>query len=178
LRKIAVGRAPLYYRFVAEEAGELALARNNPGDVLTFDISKTPIIIQKLSYLASTEDTTMEVYIHEKITTGIFSGSGFLMEKYTGRGTLWIGIDGSLMIRELAEGEAMVVEPGYVTAMETSCSMDIQWVQGISNVVLGTEGLFHTVIRGPGKVWLQTMPLNSYDEVIDQTVSKVIRMIK
>ena len=83
------------------------------------------------------------------------------MQKYSGSGLAWLEIDGSVQERVLGPGEQLIVDSGYVAAMEATCSMEIQMVKGVKNVVFGGEGLFNTVVTGPGKVWLQTMPVNS-----------------
>ena len=104
----------------------------------------------------------MEVYLQKKISTGLFGGEGFLMQKYTGSGYAWIEVDGAVEERVLGPGEQMVVGSGYVACMEATCSMSIQSVKGVANVLLGGEGLFNTVITGPGKVWLQTLPISAH----------------
>jgi uncharacterized protein (AIM24 family) len=83
------------------------------------------------------------------------------MQKYTGSGYAWLEIDGAVDVRELAAGEQLIIDSGYVAAMDVTCSMSIQRIKGFSNVILGGEGLFNTVVTGPGKVWLQTMPINA-----------------
>ena len=83
------------------------------------------------------------------------------MQKYTGAGFAFLEIDGAVQERTLAPGQQLVIDSGYVAAMEASCTMEIETVKGLANVFLGGEGLFNTVVTGPGKVWLQTMPINS-----------------
>ncbi len=161
LKKAVVGESLALNRYTAEQAGELTLAKRCPGDILMFNIGDTPIIAQKSSFLASTEGVNMEVYLQKKLSTGFFGGEGFLMQKYTGAGYAWFEVDGAVQERELAVGEQLVVDSGYVAAMEASCSMEIQTVKGLTNIVLGGEGLFNTVVTGPGKIWLQTMPINA-----------------
>ena len=103
----------------------------------------------------------MDVYLQKKISSGFFGGEGFLMQKYSGSGLAWLEIDGSVQERVLAPGERLIIDSGYVAAMEATCSMEIEMVKGVKNVVFGGEGLFNTVVTGPGKVWLQTMPVNA-----------------
>lgn len=160
-KKAVVGESIALNTYTAERAGELTLAKHCPGDIITFDISEKPIIAQKASFLASAGNVDMEIYIQKKLSTGFFGGEGFLMEKYSGSGYIWVEIDGAVDERELAAGERLIVDTGYVAAMEATCSMDIQSVKGVTNVLLGGEGLFNTVVTGPGKVWLQTMPIQA-----------------
>ncbi|MBE6123871.1 MAG: TIGR00266 family protein [Solobacterium sp.] len=160
-KKAIVGESIAQNHYYAEQSGELTLAKHSPGDILAFNVSETPIIAQKTSFLASTEDVTMDIYLQKKGSVGFFGGEGFLMQKYSGRGYVWLEIDGAVQERQLAAGESLIVDSGYVAAMEATCSMDIESVKGFANVMLGGEGLFNTVVTGPGRVWLQTMPINA-----------------
>lgn len=161
LKKAVAGESLALNRYTAQQAGELTLAKRCPGDILMFNIGEMPIIAQKSSFLASTESVQMDIYLQKKISTGLFGGEGFIMQKYSGSGYAWLEVDGAVQERELAAGEQLVVDSGYVAAMEATCSMEIQTVKGLTNVVLGGEGLFNTVVTGPGKVWLQTMPVSA-----------------
>lgn len=160
-KKAIVGESLALNHYTAAEAGELTLAKHCPGDILVFNISETPIIAQKTSFLAATEGVNMDIYLQQRISTGFFGGEGFLMQKYSGSGYAWLEIDGAVQERELAAGEQLIVDSGFVAAMESTCTMEIQTVKGFTNIVLGGEGLFNTVVTGPGKVWLQTMPINA-----------------
>ena len=160
-KKAIVGESLALNHYTAEQAGELTLAKQCPGDIIAFDIGASPIIAQKTSFLASTEGVDMDIYLQKKAGAGFFGGEGFLMQKYIGSGYAWLEIDGAVQERVLAPGESIVVDSGYVAAMEATCSMEIVTVKGIANVVLGGEGLFNTVVKGPGRVWLQTMPVNA-----------------
>ena len=160
-KKAIVGESLALNHYTAETDGELTLAKHCPGDIMVFNISETPIIAQKTSFLAATEGVEMDIYIQRRAAAGFFGGEGFLMQKYSGAGYAWLEIDGSVQVRELAAGEQLIVDSGYVAAMDASCTMDIQQVKGFTNVVLGGEGLFNTIVTGPGRVWLQTMPINA-----------------
>ena len=103
----------------------------------------------------------MDIYLQHKVGAGFFGGEGFLMQKLSGNGYAWLEIDGAVVEKELGAGEQLIIDSGYVAAMEATCSMDIQTVKGFSNIVLGGEGLFNTVVTGPGKIWLQTMPVTA-----------------
>ena len=160
-KKAIFGESLALNHYTAAQAGELTLAKHCPGDIMVFNIGQTPIIAQKTSFLAATEGVNMDVYLQQRAATGFFGGEGFLMQKYSGSGYAWLEIDGAVQERVLAAGEKLVVDSGFVAAMEATCSMDIQTVSGLTNIVLGGEGLFNTVVTGPGKVWLQTMPVNA-----------------
>lgn len=160
-KKALVGESLALNHYTALDDGELTFAKHSPGDIMAFNISETPIIAQKTSFLAATEGVNMDIFIQHKAGAGLFGGEGFLMQKYSGQGYAWLEIDGSVQERVLADGEQLIIDSGYVAAMEATCRMDIQTVKGFSNIVLGGEGLFNTVVTGPGKVWLQTMPINA-----------------
>ena len=159
-KKALIGESLALNEYTALAPGELTLAKHSPGDILCFDIGQMPIIAQKTSFLASTMGVNMEIYLQKKGMVGFFGGEGFLMQRYTGSGLVWLEIDGAVQQRNLAPGESLVIDSGYVAAMDATCSMSIQTVKGFKNVVLGGEGLFNTVVTGPGRLWLQTMPIS------------------
>lgn len=101
------------------------------------------------------------MHFRKKIGSGLFGGEGFIMQKVSGNGIVFAEFDGSIVEYELAAGQKIVVDTGNLAAMSASCQMDIQTVPGVKNVLFGGEGLFNTVVTGPGHVWLQTMPISS-----------------
>ena len=98
--------------------------------------------------------------------TGFFAGEGFIMQKLSGHGTAFVEIDGSAVEYNLQPGQKLVVDTGYVAMMDASCTMDVVTVKGVKNVLFGGEGLFNTVVTGPGHVTLQTMPLIGFVSAI------------
>ena len=160
-KKAIMGESLALNNYTANEAGELTLAKQCPGDIIMMDISKTPIIAQKTAFLAATPGVNLDIYLQHRVGAGFFGGEGFIMQRLSGDGYAWLEIDGAVQERELAAGEKLVVDSGYVAAMEASCSMEIQTIKGFTNIVLGGEGLFNTVVTGPGKEWLQTMPVTA-----------------
>ena len=147
-------------------AGEIAFASSFPGDIICFDTSVNPIVAQKSSYLANTMGVNMEIFFQKKLGAGFFGGEGFIMQKYSGNGVVFLEIDGSVCEYTLAAGQSMLIDTGYLAAMEATCSIDIETVKGIGNVLMGGEGLFNTKVTGPGKIWLQTMPENVLADTI------------
>lgn len=141
--------------------GMLACASSFPGEILAFKIDAgNTIVAQKSAFLASEAGVDVSVHFQKKGMAGFFGGEGFILQKYTGNGYVFLEIDGSVMQYELAAGQSLIVDTGNLAAMESTVSVDVQSVKGIGNVLLGGEGLFNTVITGPGKVWLQTIPKN------------------
>ena len=124
------------------------------------------MIVQRSAFLASDEGVELSMYFQKKLGSGIFGGEGFVMQKLSGNGTAFIEIDGHAAEYELSAGPEMLVSTGYLAAMEETCTMDIVTVRGAKNMLLGGEGVFNTVVRGPGKVILQTMPISKVAELL------------
>ena len=140
--------------------GLIAFASSFPGSVRAFDITPgREMIFQKSAFLAGEAGVELSVFFNKKFGAGLFGGEGFIMQKITGSGTVFAEFDGHVVEYDLAAGQQIVVDTGHLAAMTGSCSIDIQKVPGVKNVLFGGEGLFNTVITGPGRVWLQTMPI-------------------
>lgn len=143
--------------------GMIALASSFPGSIRAIEITPNrPIVVQKKGYLASEPGVDLSIFFQKKAMGGFFGGEGFIMQKLSGNGTAFVEIDGSVVEYELAAGEKLVIDTGYVAMMEATCSMDVKTVKGLKNKFLGGEGFFNTVVTGPGKVWLQTMPIYNF----------------
>lgn len=139
--------------------GQIAFASAFPGSIRAVQIEPgKDVIVQKTGYLASEMGVDMSVFFQKKVGTGFFGGEGFIMQRLSGKGIAFIEIDGEAIEYDLAPGQSMVIDTGHLAMMDSTCSMDIQTVKGAKNIFLGGEGLFHTVVTGPGKVVLQTMP--------------------
>ena len=139
--------------------GEIAFATSVPGQILPIEISASrTIVAQKSAYLASSPDVDLSIFFQKKIGAGFFGGEGFIMQKLSGSGVAFLEIDGSTVEYDLAAGESILVDTGYLAAMDATCSIDIETVKGIGNALFGGEGFFNTRVSGPGHVWLQTMP--------------------
>ncbi len=139
--------------------GEIAFASSFPGSIKVFRLdAEHDYIFQKRSFLASTDGVSLSVFFQKKFGAGLFGGEGFILQKVTGNGLAFAEFDGHVVEYELEAGQQIVVDSGYLAAMSTTCSMDIRTISGAKNIIFGGEGLFNTVITGPGHVWLQTMP--------------------
>ena len=143
--------------------GMIAFASSFPGSIRAFEITPDrPIVCQKKAFLASTAGVELSVQFQKKLGAGLFGGEGFIMQKLSGCGTAFIEIDGSAVEYYLAPGEQMVIDTGYLAMMDDTVRMDIQQVKGVKNVLFGGESLFNTVVTGPGKIVVQTMPLSAF----------------
>ncbi len=142
--------------------GMIAFASSFPGSIRAFDITPNrPIITQKSAFLASESGVELSIHFQKKLGSGFFGGEGFIMQRLSGTGKAFIEIDGYAMEYSLAPGQSMVLDTGYLVAMDATCSMDIVTVPGIKNKLLGGEGFFNTVVTGPGNIILQTMPASN-----------------
>ena len=138
----------------------IAFASSFIGDILALEVDPgKEYICQKSAFLASTPGVNMETYFKKSLKTGIFGGEGFIMQKFSGQGTLFIEIDGSAVKYNLAPGEKLVLDTGHLVMMSSTCTLDTQTVKGAKNILFGGEGLFNTVVTGPGEVIVQTMPI-------------------
>ena len=156
------GESMFQNHYTARGNGIIAFGSSFPGKVLPLQIAPgREMIVQKRAFLASEAGVELSIHFHKKLATGIFGGEGFIMQRLSGYGTAFIEIDGELMEYELKPGQQIVVDSGYVAGFEPSVRMDVQAISGAKNVLFGGEGLFNTVLTGPGRVWLQTMPISN-----------------
>lgn len=156
------GEAMFQNRYTSQGQGMIAFASSMPGQIRAFEIGPgREIICQKSAFLASTSGVTLSVHFNKKAGAGFFGGEGFIMQKLSGNGIAFVELDGYIKEYELRPGQQLVIDTGYLAAMETTVSIDIQSVAGIKNKLFGGEGFFNTLLTGPGKVWIQSMPVAS-----------------
>lgn len=148
--------------YTARGAGVIAFGSSFPGRIMPVQI--TPgheMVVQKSAFLASESSVQLSIHLNKKLGAGVFGGEGFIMQRLSGNGMAFVEIDGELIEYELAAGQQIIVDTGNVAGFEVGVQIDIQQVPGLKNKLLGGEGLFNTVLTGPGKIWLQTMPISS-----------------
>ncbi len=147
------------YRAVGARA-ELAFATKLPGHIVPVEIGPGhEYMIHRHGFLCATPQVQIGVGFQQSLGAGIFGGSGFLLQQATGQGTAWLELSGELVVKELQPGEMLRVHPGHVGAFQTSVQFQITTVPGIKNLIFGGDGLFLAQLTGPGKVWLQTLPI-------------------
>lgn len=168
LGRMFAGEAMFQNRYTAQGGpGMIAFASSFPGSIRAFTIAPgREIVVQKSGFLAAEETVTLSVTFQKKLGTGFFGGEGFIMQKLSGSGVAFAEFDGHVMEYDLPAGQSMVVDTGYLAAMDASCSMDIQAVPGVKNMLFGGEGVFNTVVTGPGRIYLQTMPISAVAGVL------------
>lgn len=147
--------------------GLIAFASSFPGEIREFQVGPgQEFIFQKRAFLASESGVNLSMHFHKKFASGLFGGEGFILQRVSGNGMVFAEFDGSVVEYELGAGQRIIVDTGNLAAMSSTCSFDIQAVPGLKNMVFGGEGIFNTVVTGPGRVWLQTMPISAVANVL------------
>jgi len=148
----------------AKDGATVAFATTIPGNVVPFDLSKYPngLTFQKNSFLCAQDSVETSITFTKRFSTGFFGGEGFILQKATGNGMLFLEVDGDPIVKELAAGEILKVDTGNVVAFSPSVSYEIETVKGLGNIFLGGEGLFLTRLVGPGKVILQSQNFGDF----------------
>ena len=162
LGRMFTGENAFQNKYYANKAGEIAFASSFPGSIRAVEVTPNkPVIAQKGAFLASFGQIETSVFFQKKLGAGFFGGEGFLMQKYSGNGIVFLEIDGSAVEYDIAAGDRKIVDTGYLAAMDGTCSIEIVRIKGVKNMLLGGEGLFNTVVNGPGHIILQTMPVQN-----------------
>ena len=148
-------------------AGMIAFASSFPGSIRAFEISPgNEMVFQKSAFLAGEAGVDVSIFFNKKVGAGLFGGEGFIMQKFSGNGTVFAEFDGHVVEYELQAGQQIVVGTGHLAGMTASCKMEIRTVPGVKNMIFGGEGFFNTVVTGPGRIWLQTMPISNVAAVL------------
>lgn len=161
--RIFAGESLFQNLYTACGHGMIAFSSSFPGSIRAVEIAPgREIVVQKSAFLASERSVQLSTFFQKKVGAGLFGGEGFIMQKLSGSGMAFLEMDGSCVEYELAAGQQILISTGHLAMMDATCSMDIQRVKGVKNALFGGEGLFNTVITGPGRVVLQTMPLSKF----------------
>lgn len=148
--------------YTARGSGMITFGSSFPGRIVPLEIGPgREMILQKKAFLAAEAGVSLSIHFNKKLGSGLFGGEGFIMQRLSGQGVAFAEIDGELVEYQLEAGQQLVVDTGNVAGFEPTVSMNIQQVPGLKNMVFGGEGVFNTLLTGPGKVWLQTMPISS-----------------
>ena len=163
LGRMFAGEALFQNRYTAQGgSGMIAFASSFPGSIMPLNIAPgNSMVVQKSGFLASETSVELSVFFQKKISSGFFGGEGFIMQKLSGNGTAFLEIDGHAVQYDLAAGQSMIVDTGYLAAMSETCSIEIVTVPGVKNMLFGGEGIFNTLVKGPGRIILQTLPISS-----------------
>ncbi len=160
LGRMLSGESLFMSEYTAEENCEIAFTSSFPGSILVRELAAgESIICQKSSFLTATGGVELSMHFNKKVGAGLFGGEGFIMQKVTGPGTVFLEISGHCTEYELAAGEVLKCDTGVLAVMDESCQLDVEMVKGVKNMLFGGEGLIDTVVTGPGKVYLQSMTI-------------------
>ena len=170
LKRVAGGGSIFMTEYRAFGAsGELAFATKLPGHIVPIDVSPGHVyMIHRHGFLCATPQIQIGVGFQQSLGAGIFGGDGFLLQKVSGQGTAWLELSGELVVRDLQPGETLRVHPGHVGAFQASVSFQITTVPGIKNMIFGGDGIFLAALSGPGRIWLQTLPIAKLAHAIDK----------
>lgn len=159
----------IFLNFFTAEADNqrIAFSAYYPGKIIPIRLNGSNTIIgERNAFLAAEDSVDIDIYFKKSLGVGLFGGEGFVLQKFTGEGILFLEIDGEVVEHDLAPGEKLLVNEGHIAAMEETVDFDIEMVKGVKNMLFGGEGLFFTRLTGPGKVWIQTMPIRKLADAI------------
>jgi uncharacterized protein (TIGR00266 family) len=160
--------------YVGQGRGTVAFTSEFPGKIIPFNLKPgESIIVQKDAFMCAEKTVELDLHFRKRLGTGFFGGEGFIMQKITGPGLAFLEVDGEVVEYALEAGQQLNVDTGHLAAMEASVDFDVTMVKGFRNILLGGEGLFLASVRGPGKVWLQTMPMSKLARKIAQFMPQV-----
>lgn len=165
----AISGDTLFLNFFTAESDnqKIAFSACYPGKIMAIQLTGSNTIIgEKNAFLAAEESVDIDIYFKKKLGVGLFAGEGFILQKFSGTGMVFLEIDGEVIEHDLQPGEHLLVNQGHVAALEESVGFDIERVKGAKNMLFGGEGLFFTKLTGPGKVWIQTMPVSKLADAI------------
>jgi uncharacterized protein (TIGR00266 family) len=162
LKRVAGGGSLFMTEYRALGApGELAFATRVPGHILPVEVGPgRDYYVHRHGFLCATAQVQIGVGFQQSLGAGIFGGDGFLLQHVTGLGMAWLELSGEVIAKDLAAGETLRVHPGHVGAFQSSVSFQIARITGIRNMIFGGDGIFLAALTGPGRVWLQTLPIS------------------
>ncbi|QIK69838.1 AIM24 family protein [Erysipelothrix sp. HDW6C] len=170
--RMFTGESLFLSHYTANEDVEIAFTSSFPGSIRAYDLADgESIICQKRAFLAATDSVDLSTFMQKKLGSGLVGGEGFILQKITGPGLAFVEIDGYAVDYTLERGEEVVCDTGIMAVMDATCSLEVVSVKGIKNKLLGGEGFFDTVIKGPGKVTLQTMTVGGLASIVAPMLS-------
>jgi uncharacterized protein (TIGR00266 family) len=174
LSRVVTGESLFVVNFTADRDQQLVTFSSDfPGKIIPVHLAQgQAMIAQKDTLLVAEKSVNMTVALQRKLGAGLFGGEGFMLQRFDGPGTFFAALDGEIVEYTLAPGQRLLVDTGHVAMFEPSVSYDIQVVKGIRNILFGGEGLFFVTLTGPGRIWLQTMPMSKLAGAIRQFLPK------
>ncbi len=163
-KRLIVGESLFMTAFTnaGREKKTVTFAAPYPGKIIAMDLSRMngKVICQKDAFLCAAKGVSVGIEFQRKLGTGLFGGEGFIMEKLEGDGMAFVHAGGHVMEKELKHGEMIKIDTGCIVGFESTVQYDIQFIRGIKNMMFGGEGLFFATLQGPGKVWVQSLPIS------------------
>ena len=167
LKRAISGGGLFITEFTAEGAGHISFAPRFPGQIFAVPLEPgQSLICRKETFLCAEKSVTLDIAFQQKLGAGFFAGEGFIMQRVTGPGMVFLDLSGEVVERVLKPGEKLLAHAGHIGIQEPSVEISIQMLRGFRNVLFGGEGLFLATLTGPGKVWLQSMPILNLAEEI------------
>lgn len=160
--------------YVKGKEGEVAFSAEFPGTILDLDLTEgQSVVVQKDSFMCAEKGVDLDLHFRKRLGAGLFGGEGFILQRLTGPGKAFVNFDGEILSKELQAEELLRVDTGHVAMFDPTVDFDVEIVRGFKNILLGGEGLFLATLRGPGKVYLQTMPMDKLAQKIAQYMPQV-----
>lgn len=167
LKRSFAGGGLFITEFTADDAGEIAFAPRFPGQIIPVTLAAgQSLICRKETFLCAEKSVQLDIAFQQRLGAGFFGGEGFIMQRVTGPGTVFLDLSGEVVEKVLAPRERLLVHAGHIGIQEPGVTIDIQMMRGFRNVLFGGEGLFLATLEGPGKIWLQSMPIMNLAEEI------------
>jgi len=153
--------------YTAQGPARIAFASRFPGQILPFALQTgESLVCRKETFLCAEKSVQLDIALQQRLGAGFFGGEGFILQRVTGPGTVWLDLSGEVVTEDLAPGQRLLVHAGHVGVQTPSVQFSIQMVRGFRNILFGGEGLFLATVTGPGRVWLQSMPIMNLAEEI------------
>jgi uncharacterized protein (TIGR00266 family) len=166
--KRAMGGGSLFItEYIADQPGHVAFAPRFPGTIMPVPLGAgQSLICRRETFLCAEYSVSLDIAFQQRLGAGFFSGEGFILQRVTGPGTVFLDLSGEVVQKQLAPGERLLVHAGHIGMQDPSIQVDFQMVRGFRNILFGGEGLFLATLTGPGRVWLQSMPVMNLAEEI------------
>ncbi|HSU65841.1 MAG TPA: TIGR00266 family protein [Tepidisphaeraceae bacterium] len=167
IKRSLAGGGMFVIDYAAQGPARIAFAARFPGQILPFTLQPgESLVCRKETFLCAEKSVQLDIAFQQRLGAGFFGGEGFILQRVTGPGTVWLDLSGEVVIEDLAPGQRLLVHAGHVGIQSPTIQFSIQMVKGFRNILFGGEGLFLATVTGPGRVWLQSMPIMNLAEEI------------
>lgn len=167
LKRAVSGGGLFITEFIAEDRGHIAFAPRFPGQIIVKQLrAGESLVCRKETFLCAERSVELDIAFQQRLGAGFFAGEGFILQRVTGPGTVFLDLSGEVVEKQLGHGERLLVHAGHIGVQEPSVQTDIRMMRGFRNILFGGEGLFLATLTGPGRIWLQSMPILNLAEEI------------